>query len=196
MRSFGWALAGALCLLLGCGDTAPTTPVTWTEVSGDALEADAQAQHQQALAARDDLMAGLFARLSKAIQDEGTPSAISVCSEAAPALAAEVAQTHALEIGRTSFKLRNPTNAAPGWAAAAIAARSEQELTVRSSEGSLGLLLPIRVAPPCLQCHGPAEGIVPEVRSALAEKYPQDQAVGFADGDLRGWFWVEVPARN
>jgi hypothetical protein len=28
---------------------------------------------------------------------------------------------------------------------------------------------------------------------ALAARYPDDRATGFAPGDLRGWFWVEVP---
>jgi len=27
----------------------------------------------------------------------------------------------------------------------------------------------------------------------LAAKYPMDQATGFKEGDLRGWFWIEVP---
>ena len=33
-----------------------------------------------------------------------------------------------------------------------------------------------------------------EVREALATHYPADQATGFQTGDLRGWFWVTVPA--
>jgi hypothetical protein len=33
----------------------------------------------------------------------------------------------------------------------------------------------------------------PAVREELKERYPADQATGFKDGDLRGWFWVEVP---
>jgi hypothetical protein len=31
------------------------------------------------------------------------------------------------------------------------------------------------------------------VTAAHAAKYPKDQATGFKEGDLRGWFWVEVP---
>ena len=49
------------------------------------------------------------------------------------------------------------------------------------------------VADGCLACHGPAEALDEEVRVALAELYPEDRATGFRSGDLRGWFWVEVP---
>ena len=27
----------------------------------------------------------------------------------------------------------------------------------------------------------------------LGTSYPDDRAVGFAAGDLRGWYWVEAP---
>jgi hypothetical protein len=32
------------------------------------------------------------------------------------------------------------------------------------------------------------------VAEALARYYPQDAATGFDAGELRGWFWVVVPA--
>ena len=51
----------------------------------------------------------------------------------------------------------------------------------------------IRLKAQCLKCHGPKEQILPEVRDALARDYPKDQATGFQEGDLRGWFWLSVP---
>jgi hypothetical protein len=42
-------------------------------------------------------------------------------------------------------------------------------------------------------CHGPREMIADEVQTALSAHYPEDRAVGFSEGDLRGWFWIEVP---
>ena len=32
-----------------------------------------------------------------------------------------------------------------------------------------------------------------ERQAVLAKEYPADQATGFKENDLRGWFWVEVP---
>ena len=45
----------------------------------------------------------------------------------------------------------------------------------------------------CLACHGLKEQISPEVQAQLDRLYPEDQATGFNEGDLRGWFWVNVP---
>jgi hypothetical protein len=45
----------------------------------------------------------------------------------------------------------------------------------------------------CASCHGPADRISPSVRTLLAERYPGDRAVGFTNGEIRGWFWVELP---
>jgi hypothetical protein len=33
------------------------------------------------------------------------------------------------------------------------------------------------------------------VRKVLAERYPADKGLGFTEGEIRGWFWVEVPKR-
>jgi len=30
------------------------------------------------------------------------------------------------------------------------------------------------------------------VKAELAERYPADRAVGFTEGELRGWFWLEL----
>jgi hypothetical protein len=58
--------------------------------------------------------------------------------------------------------------------------------------GQAAALLPIKLQAQCLMCHGPAEKIPLEVKTQLAKLYPQDQATGFQEGDLRGWFWVEL----
>jgi hypothetical protein len=57
----------------------------------------------------------------------------------------------------------------------------------------IGVLRPIAHQSMCGACHGPEDGISPEVRAKLRQRYPRDRAVGFGEGDLRGWFWVEVP---
>jgi hypothetical protein len=69
---------------------------------------------------------------------------------------------------------------------------AEPRLTA-NTEGSLGVTLPITLAANCLACHGSPDTIDPVVKAALAAKYPKDQATGFKEGDIRGWFWVKVP---
>jgi hypothetical protein len=58
----------------------------------------------------------------------------------------------------------------------------------------VGVLLPIAVKSACLGCHGPAAGLSPKVKEALAAAYPADRATGYAEGDARGFTWV-VTAR-
>jgi hypothetical protein len=48
------------------------------------------------------------------------------------------------------------------------------------------------VASPCLACHGDPEAIDPQVKRLLAERYPDDTAVGYKPGDLRGAVSVSV----
>ena len=63
---------------------------------------------------------------------------------------------------------------------------------VDPATGELRYLRPILVEPACLLCHGAEEELDPEVRRRLAERYPEDRATGFAEGDLRGAFSVRV----
>ena len=44
----------------------------------------------------------------------------------------------------------------------------------------------------CLTCHG--SSLAPDVAAQISDLYPQDRAVGFEAGDLRGVFWLEFPA--
>jgi hypothetical protein len=64
--------------------------------------------------------------------------------------------------------------------------------TVALAEGRRGYVEPILAQPLCLTCHGDA--IAPALASRIEQLYPQDRAVGFQVGDLRGVFWVEFPA--
>lgn len=43
----------------------------------------------------------------------------------------------------------------------------------------------------CTTCHGTS--VSPSVLAAIDAHYPDDGAVGFKEGDLRGGLWVEVP---
>jgi Protein of unknown function (DUF3365) len=56
-----------------------------------------------------------------------------------------------------------------------------------------GLLRPIVLQPMCTGCHGPTDRISSDVKQILAHRYPQEWATGFAPGEIRGWYWVEMP---
>jgi hypothetical protein len=45
----------------------------------------------------------------------------------------------------------------------------------------------------CLSCHGPVEQISEAVKAQIANEYPHDRAVGFAEGSIRGAVTVKKP---
>jgi hypothetical protein len=179
--------------LVGCGPSRQQPNSDWLPVKEAQLTSDQAAQRDKALLARDAMFKSLKGRLVEVVGTEGPTAAIEVCSIEAPQIADQVSQEHGLAIGRTSFRLRNPDNSPPEWAARLVEDRvAEPEYL--TNDGRFAALLPIRLQPECLMCHGQEEEILPAVADALAEHYPQDKATGFREGDLRGWFWVEVPA--
>jgi hypothetical protein len=153
---------------------------------------------RRADAAVEALRARLQARLGKALAEGGLGAAVSVCRDEAPRIAAEVGAETGVRIGRTSDRLRNPGNAAPAWASAAVSAGAGRKAVDVKPQAldlgdRVGLLRPIAFGPACGRCHGKAEALAPEVASALKAAYPADRATGYDAGDHRGFFWVEAP---
>jgi hypothetical protein len=127
----------------------------------------------------------------------GPVEAIDACSVEAPQISASLS-VDGVRMGRASHRLRNPENASPDWLAPALrgyADGSSQLSPVAMSigDGRIGYAEPVIMQPMCLVCHG--EALQPEVAAKISERYPEDRATGFRDGDFRGVFWVEFPER-
>lgn len=190
-----WLIGGVL-LLVGTAAFLTMrggTVESWREVSRGALADRQQEQLERAAEARGELAGVLMATLVEAVETEGLVGAISVCADEAPRLVASVQRDHETLLGRTSWKRRSDSNQPPAWAGELVAARTSEEHVLVGPGGRLAVLTPIVVAPFCLQCHGDPDDMDPGVTEELALRYPDDAATGFRDGDLRGWFWVEVP---
>jgi hypothetical protein len=183
-----WAWGLLLTLLIGGCRQEPTSP---TEDA--TAKPAATTPRELAKQAQEDLFDQLLRRLTDALSRGGPAAAISICRDEAPQIARSVAKKHGVAIGRTSFRLRNPRNTPPEWALPLVEQKVTEPQFVELPDGRLGALLPIRLKPQCTLCHGPAAELAADVKTALAEQYPEDQATGFREGDLRGWFWVEVP---
>ena len=140
------------------------------------------------------MFAELSGALMGAIETDGPSAAINVCRCEAPQVAKRISKQHGVEIGRTSFRLRNAKNTPPAWARALVDAEVGENAYASGSDGRLGVLLPIRLQNPCLTCHGDAAAIAEDVRAEIERWYPDDEAMGFKQGDLCGYFWIEVPA--
>ncbi len=196
MRRQVLVAAALVCLAAstgwGCAERS-REPASWAAVNEGALTPDQVRQRDAALEARKAMYTELTVHLGQALERGGPAAAITVCRDEAPAIARRISERHGLAIGRTSFWLRNPENAPPDWARPLVEARADSSVWLAGPEGRLGAFLPIRVQRVCMTCHGPEDTLDPAVRTALARHYPEDDATGFGVGDLRGWFWVEVP---
>jgi hypothetical protein len=151
-------------------------------------------------AAISSLQRRLAGRLLEEMKLGGPTRAIAVCRDEAPTLIAETARVQGVRVGRASHRLRNPASTAPAWAEPFVAAGAGRradsvEPTVVDLGDRVGVLRPIATAGVCLQCHGPAGRLSPEVRAYLETAYPGDRAIGFEEGDLRGFAWAEAPLR-
>jgi len=127
---------------------------------------------------------------------QGPMNAISVCKEQAPAIADSLS-IGGIEIGRTSHRLRNPANVAPGWVNVVLQSYLKEggdraPRIVSLPDNREGYVEPIVLQPLCVACHG--GNLAPEVAAHIKEMYPEDAATGFEVGDLRGVFWVEYSA--
>lgn len=139
--------------------------------------------------------------LADALSRGGPASAIGFCHLDATFLSQRIGKDEGIAVGRTSDRLRNPTNAPRPWAAPLVSANAGR--LAKSVDGfvvdlgdRVGVLRPIAERTMCSGCHGPAEKLSPGVVRVLADRYPVDRAVGFKDGEIRGWFWVEMPKQR
>lgn len=158
-------------------------------------------------AAAADLAAALQPRLLRALAQGGPVFAIALCADTAQALTSSVSTAlgGGIALKRTSFRYRNPANAPDEDEAAALRYFEEklaqtkelpEDFVQRAADGSYRYYRSLTVQAPCLGCHGPAEAIPEDVRRILAERYPDDRAVGYREGEFRGVIRVTVPARS
>ena len=151
-----------------------------------------------------NLMLSLQGELFAAMKDGGPVKALDVCRTRAPQIAAGASAGTPWKIGRTSVKARNAANAPDAWEAAKLeefrkrlaageemAALEAWEVVETEGRRTFRYAKAIGTTSPCLGCHG--ADLKPEVAAKLQELYPDDQAVGFAAGQLRGAFTLSRP---
>ncbi len=170
-----------------------------------AIAADPPApdRHARARGAAAELVSSLQKRLMEELRAGGPARGIEVCSKEAPAIASSISRD-GLTIRRVTTRPRNPANAPDPYEARVLEAMESthreggnvvehEEVVETAGRKELRYLKPIVIAGPCLSCHGPKESLAPEVRDALAARYPEDRATGYASGDFRGAVSVRVP---
>lgn len=128
-------------------------------------------------------------------------SAIAVCNERAPEIAAKISAENNVQIGRTALRVRSPANRATAWQEEILnefkqRATAGEPLTNMEYSATVQqdgvtehrYMKAIATDPLCVTCHG--QQLAPALRAAITAKYPADAATGFDVGDLRGAIYV------
>lgn len=170
-------------------------------VAGSQSQEDPRIARSRELAM--SLQQALAARLTATIASDGPIAAIEVCNTAAPEIAARISAEGEARVGRTSLKVRNARNAPDATARATLErfendwARDKSappETFTTNTDGTARYMRAIPTQPLCVTCHGTS--IAPDLAAAIAARYPNDAATGFAVGDLRGAFLIEWPVQT
>jgi hypothetical protein len=151
-----------------------------------------------------EFMQTLKKELQSSMREGGPVNAVSVCNLTAPAIANTYSVRNGWEVGRTSLKLRNPNNAPDAWERSVLEAFEERKLSgedpaqmefhevVRvNGDKQLRYMKAIPTSQPCLACHGETMDSI--VKTRLEILYPDDQALGYRLGDIRGAFTITQP---
>jgi hypothetical protein len=158
---------------------------------GDSFESEAQKLAQ-------DLKVNLVKNLTHKIEKDGVVKAIPFCHENVKPIAKEAAgeRVAKFEFGRTSHKVRNQMNRPPVWAESYLKefqGKLKSDITKNflliEHEGKRIYLEPLYVEAKCLLCHG--EKVSAQVSEKIKSLYPQHQAIGFKQGEFRGFIWVK-----
>jgi hypothetical protein len=151
-------------------------------------------------AASAQLLQQLGKELKQALSAGGPETAITVCKDVAPRIAAQLSRDSGARVARVSLKTRNPLLGTPdAWEQGVLAEFDrratagdkpetlEYAQTVLEPEGRYyRYMKAIPVQPLCLACHGTEQTISAGVRAQLASDYPHDRATGYSVGQIRG----------
>jgi hypothetical protein len=172
-----------------------SAPVLATETAD---EAQVRYQEESRNIAKE-FMQTLGGTLKKQLATGGAESAVSVCKQVAPALAAEYTKDGRV-VKRVSLKMRNKLQGTPDvwekkvledfdqWQSEGkpIAGMEVAVITEEAGVQWFRYMKAIPTQPQCLQCHGKPADISAGLKALLLREYPEDKATGYSVGEVRG----------
>ncbi|HRO76099.1 MAG TPA: DUF3365 domain-containing protein [Crocinitomicaceae bacterium] len=138
----------------------------------------------------------LLLNVATAIQQGGTDYAVEFCNVNALSITDSVALKHKTFIQRLSDKNRNPANAVNSQMDSLAWKKIKTDKTdfvTQDEQGDVYYYKPIMLGmPACIKCHGGKEDISESTQKLIAEKYPNDKALDYKLGDLRGMWKIKL----
>ena len=162
-------------------------------------------RNENAMQETRDIASAMLKELGQTLQaamaNGGPENAIGVCKTQAPEIAQNLSTKHQLQVARVGTRARNAVMGQPNeWQALALKQFEARlasgdkphdiEYVQLTKSGAYDLELryakPIVMQAMCTACHGSTEQITPSVKAKLEQMYPNDKAVDYKPGDLRG----------
>ena len=148
----------------------------------------------EAVSITQQFVGTLLPTLQLASASGGPVHAIDVCAVEAPAIAARLSEQTGWDVSRVSLKARNSSTATPDFWETTILNLYDQRqrggepgagmTTAETVSGQFRYMQAQPAAPLCLTCHG--TNVSADVLSALQQRYPNDMATGYLEGQIRG----------
>ncbi|MDL1891424.1 DUF3365 domain-containing protein [Sphingobacteriales bacterium CHB3] len=195
MRSL---LKTCVCLVVLLASSSFSQPIPGTIDSASAL------QHSREAAKK--LLTTMRTLLSQQLAAGGAVRAIDVCADSAQVVGERLQEQLGVSIRRVSMKWRNPKNIPDAFESAelkrfaelknakALSDTSEFFQIVTEKDGrALRYMRPIIIGDMCLSCHGSREKMKDLIYSSIQQRYPNDKAVDYKAGELRGAVSVKMP---
>ena len=130
--------------------------------------------------------------ISKMEKDPST--AVEFCSKNASKITTDIGQKHGVNIKRVSEKNRNPQNTPDVDDQKVLNElktllgqnkKTPEYMTIKNGD-TIKYYEPVYTSHLCAACHGMEDEIAKEVKEQIKKLYPNDKAVGYKAGELRG----------
>ena len=144
-------------------------------------------------------MGELKPALKKGMKNGGPVNAIDVCHTQAPAIAEALSEKSGWHINRVSLKPRGETAQPDAWEEEVLEKFNQKlaeganpkkiefsQTVIVNGEKQYRYMKAIPTGGICLACHG--TDVKAPVKEAIDQHYPNDQAMGYQKGQLRGAF--------
>ena len=141
----------------------------------------------------------LLGVLKEEIHNGGPESAINVCREKAPQMAKAASEQSGWNIRRVSLRERNPKAVPDDWERAVLedfdrraaagedgAKMEKSELVAVGGKTEQRYMKALPTQAMCMTCHGAPATLDADLTEQLRKLYPDDKAVGYRPGDIRG----------
>ncbi|HHH53504.1 MAG TPA: DUF3365 domain-containing protein [Bacteroidetes bacterium] len=141
----------------------------------------------------------LKSKLKAAVDEGGIENGINTCNKVAQNMMDSLSNVYGVKVKRTTMKLRNEKDKPDQYELEMLDMYSKlmkdsqkpKPVFKEYANGEKRVYAPIMVDKVCLNCHGKiGDNVKPENYAVIKKHYPNDEAINFKEGDLRGMWSV------